>query len=92
MASHKPLPSIDDHEDQGQLPIVANRVYIKDTSINIYLTYDQAVQTATNLLKKAELIKDHPGTIVQLWTVKGSSKLNFGLNNIVKKGKQEAWH
>ncbi len=54
----KAKPSLKDHTKQGQLPIRANALYVGDSSINVYLTYDQAIQTATNLLKKAELIRE----------------------------------
>jgi hypothetical protein len=66
-------------------------VYVGETSLNIYLTYNQAVQVATNILKKAELIKGHDDRVVQLWTKKGSDKLNFGINDVVQAGAQEAW-
>ena len=91
MAKRKRKPSIKDHAKQGQLPIHANGIYLGESSLNIYLTYDQAVQAATNILKKAELIKQEEGMAVHLWTKKGSAKLNFGLNHAVKKGNQEAW-
>ena len=59
--------------------------------VNIYLTYDQAVQVATNLLKKAELVKSHEDLVVHVWAKKGSDKLNFGINDVIQKGKQQAW-
>lgn len=91
MAKSKPLPSIDDHKEQGQLPIRTNSLYLSESSVNIYLTYDQAVQVATNILKKAEMVKEHEEMVVQVWAKKGSSKLNFGINEVVKKGKRRAW-
>lgn len=91
MAKRKPQPSIKDHNKQGQLPIHTNRLYLSPSSLNIYLTYDQAVQVATNILKKAELIKEHENLAVQIWAKKGSDKLNFGINDVVKKGTMEAW-
>jgi hypothetical protein len=91
VARRKPLPSIKDHAKQGQLPIHTNRIYFADDNLNIYLTYDQAVQVATNILKKAELVKREEGVVVHLWAKKGSDKLNFGLNKVVQKGTQEAW-
>lgn len=91
MASWKPVPSIKDHKKQGQLPVHTNRLYLSEISLNIYLTYDQAVQVATNILKKAELVKEHEDLAVQVWARKGSDKLNFGINSIVQKGTQEAW-
>lgn len=91
MAKSKPTPSIKDHKKQGQLPIHTNAIYVGKTSLNIYLTYDQAVQVATNILKKAELIKGREELALQLWAKKGSDKLNFGINDVVQKGTQEAW-
>jgi len=91
MAKQRPTPSLDDHKKQGQLPIHTNRLYLSASSLNIYLTYDQTVQVATNILKKAELVKNREGLAVQVWAKKGSDKLNFGINDVVKKGKQEAW-
>jgi hypothetical protein len=90
MAKKRPLPSLKDHEKQGQLPIHTNAVYVGD-SLNVYLTYDQAVQAATNPLKKAEMVKGDDGRVVQLWTKKGSSKLYFGINAVVQKGSRNAW-
>jgi hypothetical protein len=86
MASRKPKPSIQDHKKQGQLPIHTNRIYVGDDSLNVYLTYDQAVQAATNILKKAELVKGHEGLIVHVWGKKGADKLNFGISKVVEKG------
>ncbi len=91
MAKRKPVPSLKDHKKQGQLPIHTNAIYVGETSLNIYLTYDQAVQVATNILKKAELIKGHEDLALQVWAKKGSDKLNFGINDVVQKGTQEAW-
>lgn len=91
MAKRKPKPSLKDHEKQGQLPIRANAIYVGDKSINVYLTHDQAVQVATNVLKKAELIKGHNDRVVQLWTTKGSDRLNFGINALVQSGAQDPW-
>ncbi len=91
MAKRKPTPFIKDHKKQGQLPIHTNRLYLSESSLNIYLTYDQAVQVATNILKKAELVKGHDDLAIQLWAKKGSDKLNFGINYVVQKGTQEAW-
>jgi hypothetical protein len=91
MAKSKPTPSLRDHAKQGQLPIHTNRLYLSENSLNIYLTYDQAVQVATNILKKAELVKGHENLVVQVWAKKGSDKLNFGINDVVHKGTQEAW-
>jgi len=87
----KPKPSLKDHTKQGQLPIRTNAVYLGEASLNVYLTYDQAVQAATNLLKKAELIKGSEGKAVQLWTKKGSTKLNFGVAEAVQSGAHEPW-
>ena len=92
MTKRKPLPSIKDHAKQGQLPVRTNSLYLSESSVNIYLTYDQAVQVATNILKKAELVKESEDLAVQIWAKKGSSKLNFGVNDVVKKGKRQAWH
>jgi hypothetical protein len=92
MASRKPTPSIKDHAKQGQLPIHTNRLYLSAASLNIYVTYDQAVQVATNILKKAELVKGHANLIVHVWAKQGSDKLHFGINDAVQKGTQEAWH
>lgn len=91
MASRKPTPSLSDHKKQGQLPVHTNRIYVGEASLNIYLTYDQAIQVATNILKKAELLKKRENLAVQLWAKKGSDKLNFGIVDVVKKGTQEAW-
>ena len=91
MAKSKPKPTLKDHAKQGQLPIRANAVYVGAESLNIYLTYDQAIQVATNILKKAELIKCEEDKVVQLWTMKGSDKVNFGIIDIVQKGAREAW-
>lgn len=91
MAKSKPTPSIKDHKKQGQLPIHTNGLYVGEKSLNIYLTYDQAVQFATNILKKAELVKGHDDLAVQVWAKKGSTKLNFGIDGVVQKGTQEAW-
>jgi len=91
MGKRKPKPSLKDDRKQGQLPIRTNAVYVGKLSINIYLTYDQAVQAATNLLKKAELIKGHDDRVIQLWTTKGSDKMNFGITDGVQSGAQEAW-
>jgi len=91
MATKKPLPSIKDHDKQGQLPIHTNRIYFSETNLNIYLTYDQAIQFATNILKKAELAKTGDDLVVQLWAKKGSHKMNFGIASAVQKGKKEAW-
>ncbi len=91
MKKSKRKPSLRDHTRQGQLPIRTNALYLGDTSLNVYLTYDQAVQAATNLLKKAELIKDADDKAVQLWTKKGSTKLNFGIVDVVQSGSTEAW-
>jgi hypothetical protein len=91
MAKSKPTPSLKDHKKQGQLPIHTNRIYFGKGNLNIYLTYDQAVQVATNILKKAELIKQREDLAVQLWAKEGSDKLNFGINDVVQKGTQEAW-
>jgi hypothetical protein len=91
MATSKPTPSIRDHSQQGQLPIHTNGLYIGVNSLNIYLTYDQAVQAATNILKKAELLKKHEDQVVQVWTKKGSEKLYFGITNAIHKGATEAW-
>ena len=91
MAKSKPTPSIKDHKKQGQLPIHTNSIYVGEKSLNIYLTFDQAVQVATNILKKAELVKGHDNLAVQVWAKKGSDKLNFGINDVVQKGPQEAW-
>jgi hypothetical protein len=91
MPKTKPLPSLKDHRKQGQLPIQANAVYLGKDSLNVYLTYDQAVQAATNILKKAELIKTNPELVVQLWTKKGSQKIYFGINDQVDKGDRLAW-
>lgn len=91
MAKRKPTPSLKDHKKQGQLPIHTNRLYLSESSLNIYLTYDQAVQVATNILKKAELVKGHDDLAVQVWAKKGSDKLNFGINDVVQKGTQKAW-
>jgi len=66
MAKSRPTPSIKDHKKQGQLPIHTNRLYLSAKSLNIYLTYDQAVQVATNILKKAELVKGHDDLAVHL--------------------------
>ena len=87
----KAKPSLKDDRKQGQLPIRANALYLGDTSINVYLTYDQAIQAATNLLKKAELIKGNEDKAVQLWSTKGSTKLNFGIIDAVQSGAKEAW-
>lgn len=87
----KAKPSLRDDRKQGQLPIRANALYLGDSSINVYLTYDQAIQAATNLLKKAELIKEKEGKAVQLWATKGSTKLNFGIIQTVQSGAKEAW-
>lgn len=87
----KAKPSLRDDRKQGQLPIRANALYLGDSSINVYLTYDQAIQAATNLLKKAELIKSSEGKAVQLWSTKGSTKLNFGIIEAVQGGAKEAW-
>jgi hypothetical protein len=87
----KAKPSLKDDRKQGQLPIRANALYLGDSSINVYLTYDQAIQAATNLLKKAELIKEKEGKAVQLWATKGSTKLNFGIIQTVQNGAKEAW-
>ena len=87
----KAKPSLKDHTSQGQLPIRANALYVGESSINVYLTCDQAIQAATNLLKKAELIKGSDGKAVQLWAKKGSTKLNFGIMKIVQSGAKEAW-
>lgn len=91
MAKRKPVPSLKDHSKQGQLPVHTNRIYVGETSLNIYLTYDQAIQVATNILKKAELLKQQEGLAVQVWAKKGSHKLNFGIADAVQKGSQEAW-
>lgn len=91
MGKRKPTPSLADHKEQGQLPIRANAIYVGDDSLNVYLTYDQAVQVATNILKKAELIKGLDDRVVQLWTMKGSKKLRFGINDTVQSGAREAW-
>lgn len=91
MAKSKRLPSLKDHAKQGQLPIRTNSIYVGEKSLNIYLTYDQAVQVATNILKKAELVKKVEGKVVHLWAKKGADKLNFGINDVVQKGAQEAW-
>jgi len=91
MGKKKPTPSLKDHKKQGQLPIRANAIYVGKASLNVYLTYDQAVQVATNILKKAELIKDDEELVVHLWTKKGSDRLNFGINNVVQAGAMEAW-
>ena len=91
MATRKPTPSLKDHPDQGQLPIHANRVYFAQSNLNVLLTYDQAVQAATNILKKAELLKKHEGKVVHVWAKKGSHELNFGISNAVLKGAKEAW-
>jgi hypothetical protein len=87
----KPKPSLKDHAKQGQLPVRTNALYLGDASLNVYLTYDQAVQVATNLLKKAELIKGKDEKAIQLWTKKGSTKLNFGFVDVVQSGAHEAW-
>ena len=87
----KAKPSLKDDRKQGQLPIRANALYVGGTSINVYLTYDQAIQAATNLLKKAELIKGNEDKAVQLWSTKGSTKLNFGIIDAVQSGAKEAW-
>ncbi|HET6328008.1 MAG TPA: hypothetical protein VFG04_25215 [Planctomycetaceae bacterium] len=60
-------------------------------NLNIYLTYDQAVQAATNILKKAELLKGKKQRVVQVWAKKGAHKLYFGLTDAVQKGTQTAW-
>lgn len=91
MAKSKRLPSLKDHAKQGQLPIHTNRIYVGEESVNIYLTYDQAVQAATNILKKAELLKTTEDKVVHVWAKKGSDKLNFGINDVVQKGTQDAW-
>ena len=50
------------------------------------------MQVATNILKKAELLKEEEDEFaVQLWTKKGSSKLNFGITETVQSGAYEAW-
>jgi hypothetical protein len=87
----KAKPSLKDHKKQGQLPIRTNALYLGEASLNVYLTYDQAVQVATNLLKKAELIKGDDRKAVQLWTKKGSTKLNFGIVESVQSGASQAW-
>ena len=91
MAKRKPTPSLKDHKKQGQLPVHANGLYVGKTSLNIYLTFDQAVQVATNILKKAELVKGHEDKTVHLWAKKGSGKVNFGIGDVIQKGTQEAW-
>ena len=91
MATRKSTPSLKDHSKQGQLPIRTNGLYIGENSLNIYLTYDQAIQAATNILKKAELLKKNEGRVVQVWTKKGSEKLYFGITDAVHKGAKEAW-
>lgn len=91
MAKRKPVPSLKDHKKQGQLPIHTNAIYVGETSLNIYLTYDQAVQVTTNILKKTELIKGREDLALQVWAKKGSDKFNFGIDEVVQKGTQEAW-
>lgn len=91
MAKKRPTPAFKDHKKQGQLPIRTNAIYVGEKSLNIYLTYDQAVQAATNILKKAELLKDHDNYVIQLWTMKGSTKLNFGITDAKKAGAQGPW-
>lgn len=91
MATRKPTPSIKDHPKQGQLPIHINALYVGDESLNIYLTYDQAVQAATNILKKAELIKGKDQRVIQFWVKKGAHRLYFGLEKAIQKGSKTAW-
>lgn len=87
----KAKPSLKDDRKQGQLPIRTNALYVGNSSINVYLTYDQAIQAATSLLKKAELIKGKEEKAVQLWATKGSKTLQFGIIAAVQSGAKEAW-
>lgn len=91
MAKSKTPSSLTDHPKQGQLPIRTNAIYVGRESLNIYMTYDQAVQVATNFLKKAELLKGNDGMAIQLWTKKNSNKLYFGIDKVRQKGSQQAW-
>ena len=80
------------HDADGQLGTNANAVYLPSpgkTLVNVYLSPEQALRVARNLIQKAEMLISHnvQNCGVQLWINQRKDKsgsLSFGLEDLVK--------
>ena len=84
------------HTTDGQMGVDANAVYLPKSKniVNIYLTPEQALRAARNLLHKAEMLISNnvQNAAVQLWVKPrkdNSGRLEFGLIKTVQKNTQE---
>ncbi len=80
------------HKVEGQLGTNANAVYLPKTKkiVNVYLSPEQALRVARNLVQKAEMLISNnvQDCGIQLWINQRKDKtgtLSFGLADLVKK-------
>ena len=85
------------HKTDGQLGTNANAVYLpsgEQSIVNVYLSPEQALRVARNLVQKAEMLISHnvQECGIQLWINQRKDKtgtLSFGLADLVKKNPTE---
>lgn len=84
------------HSIDGQMGVNANAVYLPKSKniINIYLTPEQALRAARNLLHKAEMLiaNNVQDAAVQLWVQPRkdkSGRLDFGIVKVVQKNTRD---
>lgn len=85
------------HTIDGQLGTNANAVYLPTGDkriVNVYLSPEQALRVARNLVQKAEMLISNnvTGCGIQLWINQRKDKtgrLEFGIDDLIKKNPTE---